>query len=202
VKLKDSPFKPIYTTFDSVKVRLTNKVQFQDGDEPQEGEVPNLLLGQIVVDAEADVESDLSSRYAIPFQSKQYGNFAQLPEHTKSQLRRACDLRAVELVLMTDFGRGTHTSGKKYSEDDMTDYEKHIQRLLGRDAIGRNDKIDRHKVSPPLLDLVLAPNNSEADDGYRGTVINTDGSRHDAATYAGEQINNPAGTYLGRRRIR
>jgi hypothetical protein len=176
-----------------------NKVQFQSGPEPLEGELPNILFGQLIVDAETEVEQDLRSRYAIPFRSIQFGTYVDLPDHSRRALRIACDLKAVEMILETDFGRGTHISGEKYSEDDKTHYEKHINKLLGRDPIGQNDKIDRFKVSPPLEDVLLAKSNSAADDGYRGTLINTDASRHDAATYAGEQINNPARTYVGRR---
>ena len=60
-------------------------------------------------------------------------------------------------------------------------------------------KIDRFKYSPPLQDLLLAPSNQEADDGIRGTIINTDASIHDAVSYAKRQIDNPARSYVGLR---
>lgn len=192
--------QPIYTTFESVKLRLVNKVQFQsDKTGSIEGELPDSLLAQLIVDAETEVEQDLRSRYSIPFQSKTKGTFVALPDHSKRALRVACDYMAVINILMTDFGRGTHIAGEAYTTEQQKKYEEYINKLLGRDAEGRNDKIDRFRHSPPLDDVLLALSNSMADDGFRGTLINTDGSRHDAPTYAGEQINNPAATYINRR---
>lgn len=193
---------PLYTTVDSVKVRLANKVQFQaDPRVVADGELPNDLLLQIIIDAETEVEQDLRSRYAIPFVSKSKNSFAALPDHSKRAFRWAVDMRAVLLVLDTDFGRGTHINAEGYKESFEKHYTIYIHKLLGRDPEGANDKIDRFRRSPPLDDVLLSPTNREADDGYHGMIINTDASRHDAATYAGEQINNPAATYVGRRPI-
>lgn len=192
-------FTPLYTTIDNVKIRLANKIQFQkNSNVVEDGEMPDQLLSQLIVDAETEVEQDLRSRYAIPFQSASKGSFQNLPDHSQRALRIAVDLRAVIIILETDFGRGTHISGDSYSKEDKERYEDTINKLLGRDAIGRNDKIDRFKVSPPLEDVKLAFSNSKADDGFRGAIINTDAS-HDSATYAAEQINNPSRSYIGRR---
>jgi len=196
-------FVPLYTTTDSVKIRLTNKVQFQSNPKTvADGEIPDQLLGQLIRDAETEVEMELRARYAIPFRSIKFGNFAKLPDHTKRAVRVACDLKAVLIILSTDFGRGTHISGDGYSKEDKKRYDDQINLLLGRDRIGANDKIDRFKHSPPLEDLMLAASNSKADDGYRGRIINTDASENDAVSYAEEQINNPAATYVQRRPLR
>lgn len=183
-----------YTTIDSVKLRLTNKVQFQEGEKPVDGEVPNALLCQIIQDAEVDVEMELRSRYAIPFRSISKGTFLSLPESTIRALRKAVDYRSVILVLGTDFGRGTRVEGSTYFEDMEKFYNDAINLALGRDRIGRNDKIDRFKVSPPLDDLKLAKSNEKADDGYRGTVM-TVGNDESAVDYAESQINDPSQSY-------
>lgn len=191
---------PIYTTPESVKLRLTNKVQFQaDPNVVEDGELPNTLFCQLIADAETEVEQDLRSRYTIPFQSLRTGKFADLPDHSKRALRTACDLRAVMMVLEIDFGRGTHVDAKSYFDNVKEHYESYIGKLLGRDQEGANDKIDRFRRAPPLDDVKLALSNSQADDGYRGRIINTDASTHDSATYAGRQINDPANTYSYRR---
>lgn len=193
-------FVPIYTTVSSVKIRLTNKVQFQtDPNVCIEGQIPNELLGQLIVDAETEVEQDLRSRYAIPFRSKTTGDFEGLPDHSKRALRIAVDLKAVTKILETDFGSGTHINAEDYFKTSEEHYEKQIMKLLGRDQIGQNDKIDRFKYSPPLDDVLLAKSNSAADDGFRGTIINTDASTHDAASYAANQINNPSKSYIRKR---
>lgn len=187
---------PLYTTVDSVKVRLANKVQFQRAAEPIEGELPNDFLCQLISDSETEVEQDLRHRYAIPFRSIRTGLYKDLPDHTKRAIRMVVDLRATQMILETDFGRGTHVEGKNYAKTQEENYAKYINKLLGRDSEGKNDKIDRFRFAPPLEDLMLAATNKEADDGYRGTIINTDASTEDAVTYAGHQINNPARTYL------
>lgn len=193
-------FKPIYTTYESVKVRLANKVQFQsEGTGPQDGEIPDELLGQLIVDAETQVEQDLRGRYAIPFQSKRTGSYKDLPDHSKRALRVAVDMMAVVNILNTDFGAGGHTDGEKYSKNIKTSYDAYINKLLGRDQEAASDKRDRFRFSPPLDDVLLSPTNRKADDGYKGMIINTDASNTDAASYAEEQVNNPARSYVRQR---
>lgn len=191
--------KPLYTTFDSVKTRLQQKIQFQQKDLPaQEGEMSDQLLAQIISDAETEVEADLRGRYAIPFRSKTRGDYASLPDHSKRSIRMAVDLKSVYLILMWDYGRGTHIDGEEYSGPTETNYKSFIKKLLGMDQEGAGAH-DRFRFSPPLEDLLLAHSNREADDGYKGRIINTDGSCGGAENYAKEQINNPSRTYLNRR---
>lgn len=185
----------LYTTAESVKLRLVNKVQFQSGTTPIDGELPNDLLCQIIQDAETDVEMELRSRYAVPFRSIARGTFEALPDHTKRVIRKAVDYRAVVLILGTDFGRGTAIAGEPYYKAMMDFFTDAIQKAMGRDVIGKNDKIDRHKVSPPLDDLMLAKTNKKADDGYRGTVINTD-ARESAVEYAENQLDDPSTSWI------
>ncbi len=195
-----SAFQPIYTSVEGVKVLLTNKVQFQqDPSNLIEGELPNILLCSLIVRAETRVEMDLRSRYCVPFQSIRTGRFQDLPPHTIRAVVTAVDLRAVMEVLMTDFGRGTHINGENYYKGSKTEYNAYIDDLLGRNPEGANDKHDRFRFAPPLQDLKLAYNNSEADDGFKGMIINTDADRRGAETYAKEQINNPGATYINRR---
>lgn len=193
---------PIYTTFESVKIRLVNKVQFQA--EPsvlQEGELPNELLAQIISDAETFVEQDFRSRYKVPFQSRRTGRYQDLPDHSKRALRTAVDFKAVELILGTDFGRGTHVNADNYVKFARETYKAYVIRMLGHDPEaeeGRGD-VKRFRFAPPLDDVALAATNQYADDGYKGTIINTDASRNDAEAYAAQQINNPAASYINRR---
>ncbi len=198
--MSKTEFKPLYTTLDSVKVRLVNKVQFQANPKRfEDGELPDALLGQLIRDAETEVEQDLRGRYAIPFRSIAFGNFDALPDSSKRAIRTACDYRAVILILSTDFGRGTHISGEAYTKSAEKLYAAYIDKLLGRDAEAANAKHDRFRFTPPLQDLMLALSNSKADDGFKGTLVNTDASVHGAETYAAEQINDPAKSYINQR---
>lgn len=191
--------QPIYTTADSVKVRLTGKVQFQsDPAEALQGEIPNALLCQLIRDAETHIELELRTRYKIPFQSIRTGRFVDLPDHTRSALRIVCDMQAVMYILATDFGRGTHVSADPYYKETARNYKKQISLLLGLDEEGKTVIAEgRYRRAPPLEDLALAATNlSSADNGYRGKIINTDASRHNAESYAERQINDPSKTYI------
>lgn len=193
--MSNATFTPIYTTVQSVKVRLAGKVQFQSQCPPLDGELPDDLLGQLIVDSETLVEQKLRGRYAIPFQSATTGTYAGLPDHTKRALRVVCDMRSVMMVLTTDFGRGTHIAGDEYAKDTEDAYDAAIIDLLGQDAEGKERK--RFRFTPPLQDLLLAPTNREADDGFKGMLINTDSSRGGAEQYAEDHINNPSRSYIG-----
>lgn len=193
-------FYPKYTTIDSVKVRLANKVQFQANPKVlEDGELPNELLAQLIRRAETKVELALRSRYAIPFRSKRLNTFKDLPDHTKEALTTLIDDAAVMAVLKTDFGRGTHINSEGYYKDLKADYDDQLNLLLGFDQEGENrDQVKRFRFSPPLEDLTLAASNKEADDGYKGMIINTD-QKYDVTTYAEGQINDPSKSYLRRR---
>jgi hypothetical protein len=190
---------PIYTTIDSVKVRLAGKVQFESPDGLQDGELPNALLLQLILDAETEVEQDLRSRYKIPFQSKRTHEWTGLPDHSKRAIRQIVDSKAIMNVMDTDFGRGGHIDASKYLEGAEKKYTSMVTKLLGRDQEGENDKIDRFRRSPPLDDVALAPSNAAADDGYRGMIINTDQMGISAEGFAEQQINDPSQGWLGRR---
>lgn len=195
-----STFQPIYTTIDNVKVRLANKVQFQaDPNFVQDGELPDILLTQLIVDSETEVEQDLRSRYSIPFRSYRTGTWADLPDHTKRALRSPIDMKCVINILDTDFGRGTHVNAEGYKKNLEDHYNKYIDKILGRDSEGANDKRDRFRFSPPLELLMLAYQNRKADDGYKGMILNSDQDTKGAEDYARQQINNPSRSYLNRR---
>jgi len=193
--------EPVYTTVDSVKVRLAGKVQFQAGSVPVDGEFPNDLLCQLIVDAETDVEQELRNRYAVPFRSIRTGRFIDMPNHSIRAVRSLVDARAVILVLSTDFGRGTHIDGSEYYKAMEAQYEEKLDKMLGRvresshGLAAGSSQIVRYRFAPPIEDMLLAPTNSKADDGYRGMIINTDQHR-DSATYAAEQVNDPSKNYL------
>lgn len=188
--------KLLYTTLDNVKIRLANKVLFQkQGQDPVDGEIPTLFLLQLISDAETDIEQELRGRYAIPFQSKKTGTFKGLPDHTARAIRKVIDMKAVLSILDTDFARGSHIRGEDYAEEQRTKYQDEINRLLGHDQEAAGRDVKRWRFTPPLEDLKLAHSNSEADDGLRGMIINTDDSTNDAVSYAEEQINNPAFNY-------
>lgn len=187
--------KPIYTTVESVKVRLANKVQFQSQAILQDGEIPDALLNQIIVDAETAVEQYLRGRYAIPFQSKTTLNFSGLPDHSKRAIRVACDLMSVIRILGTDFGSGSAVNGENYRKSAIDDYNDIMAGLLGlppKDASDEQLKQYRRFQPPPLDDVLLSPTNAAADDGYKGAIGNTDQNRHGAEAFAEHQLNDPA----------
>lgn len=187
-----------YTTADNVKVRLTSKVQFQSAAEPYQGELPDALLAQIIKRAEMKVELDLRSRYAIPFREQVTNEWKDLPIHTRDAITEAVDLKAVRMILETDFGSGTGADADKYASSVKKAYGDHVKSLLGFNPESEERDPKRFRFAPPLEGLLLAGSNQHADDGYKGMIINTDQANHDSASYAADQINNPARSFRNR----
>lgn len=187
-----------YTTVDSVKTRCAGKVQFQQAKEALPEEMSDDLLFQLIEDAEADIELTLSERYFIPFQRTDGASYSHLPDHTKRQIRKVVDLRAVELILGTDFARSGHTSGDEAAPKTKDFLLEAIDLLLGRASFtqpGVAAPKRPMRVAPPLPGLRLAAGN-QADTGKAGMIINTDESVLGAESYAAQQINNPAASYV------
>jgi hypothetical protein len=185
---------PIYITADDVKVRTAGKVRYTDSF-ADENKMPNALLVKLIDEAEAQVEQDLSPRYATPFVNVTGGAFATLPDRpTKLVIRTLCELAAVMRVLQTDFGKGTAVEGDKYYESLQKQYDQQLRR-----AIGRNDEGETHVgktgpfTYPPLLGLALAPHNS-TDDGYVGAVLNSS-MDNGGGNYPAKQIVDPSETW-------
>lgn len=170
---------PLYTTLDNVKVLLANKVQFQSSaDYAQDGELPDALLGALISRAESYVEQELRGRYKIPFQDFETQRFCDLLSHTKRQIQTVVDLKAVHEALTTDFGRGSNINAEAYAKSSKDGCDEKITLLLGRNQEAAGSQHNRFRFTPPLDRMALAPTNSEADNGFRGTIINIDAS-HD-----------------------
>lgn len=192
-------YKPIYTTFNSVKIRLQGKVTFQDQSTPVgrgDRVMSEDLLGQMIVDAETAVEQELRGRYSVPFRSKRTGTFEQLPDHTKRAIRTIVDQKACMLILIDSFGSGTHINGDGYLKNLTESYDLLLRRLLGQDMEGENFGEKRFRRTPPLDDLLLSPTNS-ADTGFIGAPIDSNARspydhRLTGAEYASRQINDPS----------
>lgn len=176
-----------YIDFEDVRIRLIGKVSFTE-DEDDENKMSKTLANRLIDEAEGVVEYDLSPRYAAPFTVKD-GSFADLPTSpTKEILKTLCELKAVERILETDFGSGTAVNGDKYKDSISKRYTSMVDRILakkkdkGADAGGW--------MYPPLPGLDLNYMNTEADDGYMGSVIVASGT--ETMGYAAHQVNNPA----------
>lgn len=185
-----------YIPDSDVKQRLLGKVKFSD-DPAQENYFQNSLLNDLVAQAEAQVEYDLSPRYFSPFQTDDGQPFNRFAAIAKSDpriyvayntIRQLCQAQAVILVLSTDFGRGSVVEADKYNERIEKKYMNTINnRLLGK------KKIDGSETSqwlyPPMPLLKLNYMNAAADDGYMGQVLSTN---QVVPQYPQFQINDPS----------
>lgn len=177
----------LYIKQQQVEIRLAGKVRFTD-DVDDENLMPYSLLRRLIAEAEGQVEFDLSPRFEAPFQTYDGKPFNQLPERpTKEYLRTLCEVQSVIRVLETDFGRGA-VSAEDYTKSLADRYKVMLDKVIAR----RNDDDDQNQWKyPPLRDLRLAYHNTEADDGFRGMVINTS----DKESFAQNQINSPGATF-------
>ena len=175
----------LYIKSDDVKVRVVGKVRFTDDPNDESGKMPIKLLDRLIAEAEGQVESDLSQRYAAPFQTADGTAFANLPERpTKEIIRTLCELKAVMRVLETEFGAVGPIDGDKYYLNVKSRYKTVLESLLEI-----TPGTFRMWVKPPLPSLRLNAHNTEADDGYAGQIFNTSVGDGD---YPRKQINDPS----------
>lgn len=176
----------IYIREIDVEDRVRGKVRFTD-DPDSEDKMSRRLLRRLIAEAEGQVELDLSPRYAAPFQTRDGQPFSSLPERpTKEYIRTMCELQAVLRVLETDFGTGAINS-EDYVKKTQERYTSMVDRLIKL----RMDDYQNQWLYPPLPSLRLNTHNTEADDGFRGMVINTS----EGIDYASQQINDPSLTW-------
>lgn len=174
----------IYIKADDVEIRLIGKVRFTD-DLDDENRMPRALLKRLIDEAEGEVEHDLSPRYMTPFQTDAGGTFKELPDRpTRNIIRMLCELKAVERVLETDFGKGSAVNGEEYIKGIKARYDQVVGRLLEKKGENLGWKF------PPLLSLRLNWFNTESDDGYSGLVL-SDSQLGDGG-YPARQINDPS----------
>lgn len=169
-----------YIADSDVRTRLLGKVRFTD-DPTQENLFQNTLLRDLIAQAEAQVEYDMSPRYAAPFVTDSgipFSKFLQLSQTDPrifvayNAIRQLCQQQSVIMVLSTDFGRGTVVDADKY----ITGLEKKYQNSLNARILAKK-KIDGSETNqwsyPPMPLLALNYMNTEADDGYMGQVLST-----------------------------
>lgn len=177
----------LYINNQNVIDLLRGKVRFSD-DSEDENIMTKRALNLLVAQAEGQVEMDLSVRYEMPFQGPSGQPFSTLQERpTKQYIRALCEIMSVLRVLETDFGRGAIDSDD-YVEKLQKRYDSMVEKLMKERP---NTEGQNQFLHPPLPGLRKAYFNTEADDGFRGMIINTS----DAAPYAQGQINDPAKTW-------
>lgn len=178
----------LYINQAMVRIRLTNKVRFTDDAECNPDKMPIQLLQDLILQAEGEVEFDLSPRYMAPFQTDDGQPFKKLVDRpTKQVIRTLCVVRAVMKVLETDFGRGSATKGSTYYDDLSKSYEN----LLKKQIQTKEDSFNIF-MYPPMPGLMLNYHNEEADTGFRGRVLTVNTDQDD---YAERQINQPGRSF-------
>ncbi len=183
-----------YVSANDVLVRLQGKLRITDDEEEaEEGRMTRALFNRLVAEAEAQVEYDLSERYASPF-AADGGAYSTLPDSpTRSTIRRMVAILACVYVLETDFGSGTIVEGAKYREQLQKQYDRMIDHALEKRDVGGDSA---QWLRPPLPGLMLSASNMAGDDGFRGTILVT--SQNDG-DFPQKQINDPSETLFGGR---
>lgn len=181
----------LYCRFEDVRLRVVGKVRFtEDPELAGEGnKMPIALANRLILEAEGQVETDLSPRYMTPFQTTEGAAYSRLPVRpTQEVLRTLCEIQSVIRVLETDFGSGTVVDADKYCGKLKERYDATVKKLLET-----KDESYMNRFIPPLPGLRLAFHNEGGDDGFSGTIfhINSDNQ----ADFASRRINNPSETY-------
>lgn len=183
-----------YIKDSDVTIRLLNKVRFTD-DMNDGNSFQNTLLRDLIAQAEAQVEYDLSPRYASPFVTDSgapFGQFLQLQMFVAyNSIKSLCQLQGVIRVLDTDFGRGTVVDADKYIERIEKRYKSIVEaKILAKKKVGTEET--QQWQYPPIPGLKLNYMNTEADDGYMGQVLTTN---QVTPQYPQFQINDPSESF-------
>lgn len=173
----------LYAQYEQVRIRLIGKVRFTD-DEADENRMHVSLAASLIAEAEGQLHQDLSPRYGAPFQTKDGLPFGRLPEYpTKQIIKTLAELQSCIRILETDFGMGTANDGEKYAKQLRVRYKAMIDQQIEKKKDGLGF------AYPPLPELRLNYMNTEADDGFAGTVLVTGSGDGD---FPKAQINQPA----------
>lgn len=178
----------LYVTIEDVRVRLNGKIRFTE-DLEDENRMSFALAERLIKEAEGKVESDLSIRYAAPFQTSEGNAFKHLPERpTKETIRTLCELMSVIRILETDFGSGTAINGDNYKKLIEERYDKMVEKLLG---LKDHEAGYKGFKQPPLPGLMLNYQNI-LEDGFSGAVHVTS---NDNGDFPATRINDPATSF-------
>ena len=185
-----------YINYQSVLVRLAGKVKVTDDPENEPDRLPLLLLNRLINEAEAQVEYDLATRYAAPFQTIGGGEFSNLPDRpTKEILRTLCELLSVIRVLETDFGKGSGLDGNKYAESSQKRYDIILwgdDKKPGLISL-RENSYNTYRV-PPLPGLQANYHVAAVDTGFSGYVGRSDDHSHGGGSFI-DQLNDPTSDF-------
>jgi len=172
-----------YIKFEDVRIRLIGKVRFTD-DESEENKMHTSLANNLILEAETQVEQDLSPRYAAPFVHETGSKFETLPDISKNSIKTLCKIKSVILILETDFGSGTAIDAEKYIGRLEKRYTKILTEQILPKVKGAEDS--RQWANPPLPGLKKNWFNTHADDGFAGGIFVTSQGDGD---YPSAQIN-------------
>lgn len=178
----------VYVDIDEIKPYLVGKVRFTN-DISDSNNMQESFADELISEAEAEVEHDLSPRYLQPFQTDAGEAFSKLPaKPTKFMIKLLCKLKSVIRILETDFGTGSAVEGEKYKHGIKTRYDELIEKLLCKKSEKDGEYVAGFKY-PPLPGLRLNYMNETADDGFAGAVlVSTQGD----GGYPSKQINDPS----------
>lgn len=179
-----------YITNESVLIRLRNKVKTTTCPDQEPDRLPVALLTRLVLEAEGQVEMDLSERYESPFQAMDCSPFSALPDTTQNILRTLCELLGVIRVLETDFGKGSGINADAYTKISQDRYDKLIVKLLSRRS--KDDPFTPF-IYPPLPQLKTNYHMRQVDTGFYGYVARSDDGGHGG--FPVKQINDPEQTF-------
>ncbi len=152
-----SQYIPAYTNSEQVRIYLKNKAfSGNKNQNPLDGITPEELI-KYTVDAENQVENELSRQYVVPFQNSNGQAFNTLPQRTQLIISNLCTWKAVKIILMVYFGGSEGTRGTTYLDYAQEQYDEIMMQAEAKDEHGQYSKI-------PLPGLMLNPHASYRSD--------------------------------------
>jgi hypothetical protein len=156
-------FTPTYTAPETIMLELTGKVTFSESDKQYFAEVEVL---EIIEEAEAYIELELSRQYIIPFVGPSGEAFNQITvPKTIKIITKLCTLYACVLLMSGAFGKREGVRGGNYIELYQKLYDDFLQKITDKDPQSGQWR------NPPLRGLAQNPFSSYYQPGVQPSFV-------------------------------
>lgn len=130
-----SDLVPLYTNAAQVKSYIGNKANY-DTQVPNGQPLTTAKINKFIIDAEVDVERELSKQYVTPFQTTDGQPFVNLPRTSLVIIQNICSYLAASKILRIYFGISEGVRGHDYAIELERLYRNSLKDIVTRDGNG------------------------------------------------------------------
>lgn len=149
-----SNYSPQFTNSEQVKIYLqgkafnNNKQQLNNLNSSQVDSLNDQILNKFIVDAESEVQLDLSRQFVIPLTNSNNQPFNTCPQQTQLIISRMATWMSCIIILKVYFGKSEGVRGGSYVDYCIEEYQRLKFAVTGINEHGQY-------IQPPLQNLLL-----------------------------------------------